>query len=53
MSLNGLPTYKRETQVGKTMHTQKETHRHTVTDTDTHTSTHRVVDIKSEVSRKQ
>ena len=47
MTLTGLPTYKRETQVGKTMHTQKETHRHTVTDTDTHTSTHRVVDIKS------
>ena len=34
-----------ETQVGKTMHTQKETHRHTVTDT--HTSTHRLIHIKS------
>ena len=45
MSLNGLPTYKRETQVGKTMHTQKETHRHTVTDT--HTSTRRLIHIKS------
>ena len=34
-----------ETQVGKTMHTQKETHRHTVTDT--HTSTRRLIHIKS------
>ena len=34
------PNILRETQVTKTMHTQKETHRHTVTDTDTHTQAH-------------